>query len=83
MQKHWDVMRSKNAGDYWNEVSGNLPTDFGFPIDVHTLTNRKQSMSFQSRATPNIFRRTASLRVYRSRTGGNEWEALTKGSPAE
>ena len=35
MQKHWDVMRSDNAGDSWHEVSGNLPTDFGFPIDVH------------------------------------------------
>jgi photosystem II stability/assembly factor-like uncharacterized protein len=35
MQKHWDVMRSDDAGDSWHEVSGNLPTDFGFPIDVH------------------------------------------------
>ena len=35
MQKHWDVMRSDDAGDIWHEVSGNLPTDFGFPIDVH------------------------------------------------
>ena len=31
MQKHWDVMRSDNAGDSWHEVSGNLPSDFGFP----------------------------------------------------
>src|SRR5690348_7975557 len=36
MQKHWDVMRSDDAGDSWHEVSGNLPTDFGFPIEVHT-----------------------------------------------
>ena len=35
MQKHWDVMRSDDAGDSWHEVSGNLPTDFGFAIDVH------------------------------------------------
>jgi len=35
MQKHWDVMRSDNGGDSWQEVSGNLPSDFGFPIDVH------------------------------------------------
>ena len=35
MQKHWDVMRTDNAGDSWHEVSGNLPTDFGFAIDVH------------------------------------------------
>ena len=35
MQKHWDVMRSDNAGESWQEVSGNLPSDFGFVIDVH------------------------------------------------
>ena len=35
MQKHWDVMRSDNAGDSWHEVSGNLPSDFGFVVDVH------------------------------------------------
>src|SRR5437763_3965851 len=35
MQKHWDVMRTDNAGDSWTEVSGNLPTDFGSVIDVH------------------------------------------------
>src|SRR5260370_27546638 len=35
MQKHWDVMRSDDAGDSWREVSGNLPSDFGFPIDIH------------------------------------------------
>jgi hypothetical protein len=35
MQKHWDVLRSDDAGENWHEVSGNLPTDFGFVIDVH------------------------------------------------
>jgi photosystem II stability/assembly factor-like uncharacterized protein len=35
MQKHWDVMRSEDAGESWKEVSGNLPSDFGFPIHVH------------------------------------------------
>ncbi len=35
MQKHWDVMRSDDAGDTWREISGNLPTDFGFVVDVN------------------------------------------------
>jgi hypothetical protein len=26
MQKHWDFMRSDDAGDNWHEISGNLPT---------------------------------------------------------
>jgi photosystem II stability/assembly factor-like uncharacterized protein len=80
MQKHWDVMRSDNAGDSWQEVSGNLPTDFGFPIAVHAHepdTIYVVPIKSDSEHIP----MDAKLRVYRSRTGGNEWEALTKGLP--
>ena len=80
MQKHWDVMRSDDAGDSWHEVSGNLPTDFGFPIAIHAhepdtiyvvpITSDSQHFPPEGK-----------LRVYRSRTGGNEWEPLTKGLP--
>jgi photosystem II stability/assembly factor-like uncharacterized protein len=80
MQKHWDVMRSDDAGDSWHEVSGNLPTDFGFVIDVHAHEPETLYVvpikSDSEHYPPN-----AKLRVYRSRTGGNEWEALTKGLP--
>jgi len=80
MQKHWDVMRSDDAGDSWQKISGNLPTDFGFVIDVHAhepetiyvVPIKDDSEHFVPRAK---------LRVFRSRTGGNEWEALTKGLP--
>ena len=80
MQKHWDVMRTDNAGDSWHEVSGNLPTDFGFPIDVHAHepdTIYVVPIKSDSRAFPP----EGKLRVYRSRTGGNEWEPLTNGLP--
>jgi photosystem II stability/assembly factor-like uncharacterized protein len=80
MQKHWDVMRSDDAGDNWREVSGNLPTDFGFVIDVHAhepetiyvvpIKNDSEHYVHEGR-----------LRVYRSRSGGNDWEALTHGLP--
>ena len=80
MQKHWDVMRSDDAGDSWHEVSGNLPTDFGFPIAINAhepdtiyvvpITSDSQHFPPEGK-----------LRVYRSRTGGNEWEPLTKGLP--
>ena len=26
MQKHWDVMRSDDAGGLWHEISGDLPS---------------------------------------------------------
>jgi photosystem II stability/assembly factor-like uncharacterized protein len=80
MQKHWDVMRSDNAGDSWNEVSGNLPSDFGFPIAVHAHEpNTIYVVPIKSDSEH--FPPDGKLRVYRSRTGGNDWEALTKGLP--
>ena len=80
MQKHWDVMRSDDAGDNWHEVSGNLPTDFGFPIDVHAH-EPETIYVVPITSDSDHFVPDGKLRVYRSRTGGNEWEALTKGLP--
>jgi photosystem II stability/assembly factor-like uncharacterized protein len=80
MQKHWDVMRSDNAGDSWHEVSGNLPTDFGFVIDVHAH-EPETIYVVPIKSDSEHFPLDGKLRVYRSRTGGNEWEALTKGLP--
>jgi len=80
MQKHWDVMRSDNAGDSWHEVSGNLPTDFGFPIDV-PAHEPETVYVVPIKSDSEHFPPDGKLRVYRSRTGGNEWEALTKGLP--
>ncbi|HEY7087060.1 MAG TPA: hypothetical protein VH518_03160 [Tepidisphaeraceae bacterium] len=80
MQKHWDVMRSDDAGDNWREISGNLPTDFGFPIDVHAHEpNTIYVVPIKSDGEH--YPPEGKLRVYRSKTGGNEWEALTKGLP--
>ena len=80
MQKHWDVMRSDNAGDSWHEVSGNLPTDFGFAIDVHAH-EPDTIYVVPIKSDSEHFPPEGKLRVFRSRSGGNEWEALTKGLP--
>jgi hypothetical protein len=80
MQKHWDVMRTDNAGDSWQEVSGNLPTDFGFAIDVHAH-EPETIYVVPIKSDSEHFPLEGKLRVYRSRTGGNEWEPLTKGLP--
>ena len=80
MQKHWDVMRSDNAGESWHEVSGNLPSDFGFPIDVH-FHEPETIYVVPIKSDSEHYPPDGKLRVYRSRTGGNEWEALTKGLP--
>jgi photosystem II stability/assembly factor-like uncharacterized protein len=80
MQKHWDVMRSDDAGETWREVSGNLPSDFGFPIDVHAH-EPETIYVVPIKSDSEHYPPDGRLRVYRSRTGGNEWEALTEGLP--
>jgi photosystem II stability/assembly factor-like uncharacterized protein len=75
------VYRSDNAGDQWVEVNGNLPTDFGFPIDVHA---HEAETIYSVPMDPNIrVPVEGKLRVYRSRTGGNDWQPLTNGLPQE
>jgi photosystem II stability/assembly factor-like uncharacterized protein len=80
MQKHWDVMRSDDAGENWREVSGNLPTDFGFVIDVHAHEPETLYV-VPIKSDSEHFPLDGKLRVYRSRTGGNEWEELGNGLP--
>jgi len=80
MQKHWDIMRSDDGGESWREVSGNLPSDFGFPIDVHAHEpNTVYVVPIKSESEH--YPPDGGLRVYRSRSGGEEWEPLTRGLP--
>jgi photosystem II stability/assembly factor-like uncharacterized protein len=80
MQKHWDVMRSDDAGESWREVSGNLPSDFGFVIEVHAHEPGTLYV-IPIKSDTEHYPPDGRLRVYRSRTGGNEWEPLTRGLP--
>jgi hypothetical protein len=80
MQKHWDVLRTDNSGNQWTEISGNLPTDFGFPIDVNA--NEPETIYVVPiKSDSEHFPIDGKLQVWRSRSGGNEWEPLTKGLP--
>jgi photosystem II stability/assembly factor-like uncharacterized protein len=80
MQKHWDVMRSDDSGDSWRKVSGNLPTDFGFVIDVHAHEPETVYI-VPIKSDAEHYPLDGQLQVFRSRTGGDEWEPLTKGLP--
>lgn len=82
MQKHWDVMRSDDSGDSWHEVSGDLPTDFGFPIEVHA--HEPETVYVVPITSDSLhYPPDGKLRVYRSRAGGNDWEPLANGLPQE
>ena len=80
MQKHWDVMRTDDAGELWYEISGNLPTDFGYAIAVH-CQEPDTVYVVPIKSDSEHYPPEGKLRVYRSRTGGRDWEALTKGLP--
>ncbi|HXF43381.1 MAG TPA: hypothetical protein VNK26_06545 [Pyrinomonadaceae bacterium] len=80
MQKHWDVMRSDDAGNNWYEISGDLPTDFGFVIDVN-YNNPQTIYVVPIKSDSEHYPPDGRLRVYRSKAGGNEWEPLTNGLP--
>ena len=82
MQKHWDVLRSDNGGESWQEISGNLPSDFGFPIAVHAHEPNTVYV-IPIKSDSEHYPPEGKLRVYRSTIGGNEWEALTKGLPQQ
>jgi photosystem II stability/assembly factor-like uncharacterized protein len=82
MQKHWDVMRSDDAGENWREVSGNLPTDFGFVVDVHAH-EPETIYVIPIKSDSEHYVHDGKLRVYRSKTGGGEWEPLSNGLPQE
>jgi photosystem II stability/assembly factor-like uncharacterized protein len=82
MQKHWDVMRTDDEGANWFEVSDNLPSDFGFPIEVHAHEPETVYV-VPIKSDSEHFPPEGKLRVYRSRTGGGEWEPLIRGLPQE
>jgi photosystem II stability/assembly factor-like uncharacterized protein len=80
MQKHWDVMRTDDSGESWQKISGNLPTDFGFVIDVHTH-EPETIYVVPIKSDSEHYPPDGKLRVYRSKSGGNDWEPLTTGLP--
>jgi len=82
MQKHWDVMRTDDAGESWQKISGNLPTDFGFAIDVHAH-EPETVFVVPIKSDSEHYPLEGRLRVFRSRSGGHEWEPMTKGLPQQ
>jgi photosystem II stability/assembly factor-like uncharacterized protein len=82
MQKHWDVMRSDDGGGLWTDVGEGLPSDFGFCIDVHAHEPETVYV-VPIKSDSEHYPPDGRLRVYRSRTGGHEWEPLTAGLPQQ
>jgi hypothetical protein len=82
MQLHWNVMRTDNAGELWTNIGAGLPSDFGFPIEVHAH-EPETIYVVPIQSDSEHYPPEGKLRVYRSRTGGGDWEPLTNGLPQE
>ncbi len=80
MQLHWNVMRTDNAGDLWTNISGNLPTDFGFPIEVHPH-EPETIYVVPIKSDSEHYVHEGKLRVYRSRTAETNGSRLQTDCP--
>ncbi len=81
-QNHCGMYRSADGGESWQEITAGLPSDFGFPLAIHP---RKPETIFVIPLKGAEFRCPPEnkMRVFRSRDGGQNWEALGKGLPQE
>jgi len=80
-QNHCGVYRSDDGGDNWIDIgSGHLPATFGFPMAV--LPSDGQTIFIVPQVSPSYrYIPEGKLRVYRSRDGGRNWQALVNGLP--
>ncbi len=82
-QNHHGVWRSADGGRSWDDVTAGLPSTFGFPIRVHprdprTIWTLPLNSDMDGRFPPD-----AACAVWRSRDGGQSWEARRDGLPQE
>ena len=82
LQNHWGLYRSDDGADSWTDIANNVPSDFGFAIEIDPHDANSVFIipleSDEFRCTPE-----ARLRVYRSSNAGESWEPLTNGLPQE
>jgi len=82
LQNHWGLYRSDDGADSWTDIANNVPSDFGFAIEIDPHDANSVFIipleSDEFRCTPE-----ARLRVYRTSNAGESWEPLTNGLPQE
>jgi photosystem II stability/assembly factor-like uncharacterized protein len=79
-QNHFGVYRSDNGGDTWEAIENGLPSNFGFPVEVHP--HRPQTAYiFPLAADMNRMPADGRCRVYRTDDAGDTWQPLDAGLP--
>jgi hypothetical protein len=82
LQNHWGLYRSDDWGDNWRDIANGVPSDFGFAMAMHP---HDADTVYIIPLESDMFRIVpeAKLRVYRTRNGGESWEALERGLPQQ
>ena len=86
---HCGVYRSDSAGNDWEDISEGLPSRFGFSLGLHSqdpdtiYVLPEDQVLGEDVGGGQRYVTDAKFRVYRSRNGGKDWEALTRGLPQE
>jgi len=86
-QNHCGVFRSDSAGESWTDITGDLPSRFGFILGIHnqdpdTIFVLPEDEALGDQVGGMLRYVTgAKFRVFRSRNKGQDWEPLTKGLP--
>ena len=88
-QNHCGVYRTADYGEEWTDITEGLPSRFGFVLGMHprdpqTLFVLPEDEALGTDVGGGIrYASGGKCRVFRSRTGGQNWEALTNGLPQE
>lgn len=82
-QNHHGVFRSQDGGRNWDDVTEGLPSTFGFPIAVHPTNPETLWVIPLNGDTQGRFPPDAAAAVWRSRDGGESWQATRNGLPQE
>ncbi len=78
-QDHLGMFRTTDGGERWERIENGLSSGFGFPLAIDRATKTLFAVPLESdeyRVPPG-----GKLRVYRSRDGGDSWQACGAGLP--
>src|ERR687895_587803 len=82
MQFHGGVYRSDDAGETWNDIGADLPSDFGFALAIDPADADSAYViplaADLDRVTPD-----GKVRVYETRDAGASWTPRGDGLPSE
>ena len=82
-QNHHGVWRSADGGRRWNDITGGLPSTFGFSICVHPRDAETVWTLPLNGDSVGRFPPDAAAAIWRSRDGGKSWQAMRRGLPQE